>query len=70
MLQRVEQVLSVSESALEFSGDSTFVYKKGADGTFVRTAVTTGVSDGINIEIKDGLQEGDIVRGNQIIEEK
>ena len=70
VLQRVEQVLSVSESALEFSGDSTFVYKKGADGTFVRTAVTTGVSDGINIEIKDGLQEGDIVRGNQIIEEK
>ena len=64
------QALSVSESALEFSGDSTFVYKKGADGTFVRTAVTTGVSDGINIEIKDGLQEGDIVRGNQIIEEK
>ena len=70
VLQRVEQVLSVSESALEFSGDSTFVYKKGADGTFVRTAVTTGVSDGINIEIKGGLQEGDIVRGNQIIEEK
>ena len=70
VLQRVEQVLSVSESALEFSGDSTFVYKKGADGTFVRTPVTTGVSDGILIEIKDGLQEGDIVRGNQIIEEK
>jgi len=70
VLQRVEQVLSVSESALEFSGDSTFVYKKGADGAFVRTPVTTGVSDGINIEIKGGLQEGDIVRGNQIIEEK
>jgi hypothetical protein len=32
--------------------------------------VTTGVSDGINIEIKEGLKEGDLVRGNQIIEEK
>jgi hypothetical protein len=32
--------------------------------------VTTGISDGLNIEIKDGLKEGDIVRGNQIIEEK
>ena len=70
VLQRVEQVLSVSESALEFSGDTTFVYVKGADGTFNRTQVATGVSDGINIEIKDGLKEGDIVRGNQIIEAK
>ena len=70
VLQRVEQVLSVSESALEFSGDTTFVYLKGADGTYTRTQVNTGVSDGINIEIKDGIKEGDIVRGNQIIEEK
>jgi len=70
VLQRAEQVLSVSESALEFAGDSTFVYLKGTDGTFAKTPVTTGVSDGINIEIKDGLKEGDVVRGNQIIEEK
>ena len=70
VLQRVEQALSVSESALEFSGDTTYVWLKGADGAFARTKVTTGVSDGINIEIKDGVKEGDIVRGNQIIEEK
>ena len=70
VLMRAEQVLSISESALEFSGDSTFVYLKGADGTFTRTPVTTGISDGVTIEIKDGLKEGDIVRGNQIIEEK
>ena len=70
VLQRAEQVLTVSESALEFSGDSTFVYLKGADGTFARTQVTTGISDGINIEVKDGLKAGDVVRGNQIIEEK
>ncbi len=69
VLQKVEQVLAVSESALEFSGDSTFVYLKGTEG-FVRTPVTTGISDGINIEIKSGLKEGDVVRGNQIIEEK
>ena len=34
------------------------------------TLVTTGLSDGINIEIKSGLKEGDKVRGNQIIEKK
>ena len=70
VLQRVEQALSVSESALEFSGDSTFVWLKGADGKFTRIPVTTGISDGLNIEITGGLKEGDIVRGNQIIEEK
>ena len=70
VLQRVEQALAVSESALEFSGDSTFVWLKGADGKFTRTRVDTGISDGLNIEIKSGLKEGDIVRGNQIIEEK
>ena len=70
VLQRVEQVLSVSESALEFAGDSTFVWLKGADGKYARTSVVTGISDGLNIEVKEGLKEGDIVRGNQIIEEK
>ena len=69
VLQRAEQVASVSESALEFSGDSTFVWLKGADGQFVRTPVTTGISDGVNIEIKSGLKQGDCVRGNRIIEE-
>ena len=69
VLQRAEQVLSVSESALEFSGDTTFVWLKDADGKFVRTQVSTGISDGVNIEIKEGLKEGAVVRGNQIIEE-
>ena len=70
VLQRVEQVLAVSESALEFSGDSTFVWLKGADNAFTRTLVETGISDGVNMEIKSGLKQGDVVRGNQIIEEK
>ena len=69
VLQRVEQVLSVSESALEFVGDSIFVWLKGADNTFTRTLVETGISDGVNMEIKSGLKKGDVVRGNQIIEE-
>ena len=69
VLQRVEQVLSVSESALEFSGDSIFVWLKGADNNFTRTLVETGISDGVNMEIKSGLKKGDVVRGNQIIEE-
>ena len=70
VLQEVAQVLSVPESALEFVGDSTFVYVKGEGSDYVQTPVKTGLSDGINIEIKEGLSLGQKVRGNQIIEEK
>ena len=69
VLMNAEQAISVSESALEFAGDSTYVWLKAGDGTFTRTAVETGISDGINIEIKKGLSEGDIVRGSRIIDE-
>ena len=66
VLQHADGVLSIPESALEFEGDSTFVYIKNADD-YTRIPVSTGLSDGINIEVKDGLKEGDIVRGTRII---
>ena len=34
------------------------------------TKVQTGLSDGVNIEIKEGLSEGDTVRGPRIIEDE
>ena len=70
VLQEAAQVLSVPESALEFVGDSTFVYVKGAGAGYERTPVKTGLSDGMRIEIKEGLTLGQKVRGNQIFEEK
>ena len=69
VLERAEQVLSVPESALEFDGDDTFVYRKNGSA-YDRIPVKTGLSDGINIEITEGLQQGDIVRGPKIIEDK
>ncbi|MCR5070690.1 MAG: efflux RND transporter periplasmic adaptor subunit [Bacteroidales bacterium] len=70
VLERVEQVLSIPESALEFAGDDTFVYKKNAAGEYERVQVETGLSDGVNIEITSGLQSGDIVRGPRIINDE
>ena len=70
ILDRAEKVLTVPESAIEFSGDSTFVYiikGEGKEKTYDRTAVTTGLSDGVNIEIKKGLTTKDKVRGPEII---
>ena len=70
VLETVEQVLSVPESALEFDDDDTYVYLKSVDGKFERTKIVTGLSDGLNIEVKEGLKEGDIVRGAKIVEEE
>ena len=72
VLAKAKNVLSVPESAIEFSGDSTFVYiVDTASGTknYVRKQVTTGLSDGVNIEIKQGLAAKTKVRGPQIIAE-
>ena len=68
VLAQAKHVLTVPESAIEFSGDSTLVYVAGGEGkerTYVRRSVLTGLSDGVNIEVKSGLKAGDIVRGPQ-----
>jgi HlyD family secretion protein len=70
VLASVSKALSIPESAIEFSGDSTFVYIIKGDGknkTYERTQVTTGLSDGVNIEIKKGLTTKDKVRGPEIV---
>ncbi len=65
-LQRSNDVLCIPESALEFNGDSTFVYvltDSVPNQKFSRRQVTTGISNGIKIEIKNGLKSGELVRG-------
>ena len=66
-LQREENVLTLPESAIQFEGEKTFVYVIAADGSYERRDVKTGVSDGVNIEIQEGLSLGEKVRGNQIL---
>ena len=70
VLARADKVLSIPESAIEFSGDSTFVYVikgEGKEKSYERTQVETGLSDGVNIEIKKGLTAKDKVRGPEKI---
>lgn len=66
VLAEARGVLSVPESVIEFSGNDTFVYVvkgSGKEKTYERRKVTTGLSDGINIEIRSGLKKGETVRG-------
>ena len=61
--------MTLPESAIQFEGENTFVYVMGANG-YERRDVKTGISDGVNIEIKEGLSLGEKVRGIQILDEK
>jgi HlyD family secretion protein len=72
ILDKREQVLTIPESSLEFSGDSAFVYmvKNEEPQEFERHFVKIGLSDGINIEVTEGLKENDRIRGSEIIEER
>ena len=73
VLASVQKVLSVPESAIEFSGDSTFVYVIGGSPdkkTYTRRPVTIGLSDGVSIEVKKGLGQKERVRGPQIVADK
>lgn len=72
-LASAKGVLTVPESAIEFSGNDTYVYVikgSGDDKTYERRKVTTGLSDGINIEIKSGLKKNEKVRGPQKVKDE
>lgn len=65
VLQRANKVLALPESTIEFSGDSTFVWvmtDSVPEQKFERRQVITGMSDGIKLEIKKGLNAKDKVR--------
>jgi len=73
VLEEAKQVLTIPEAAIEFSGDSTFVYvltsSSDKEAAYERRQVQTGLSDGINIEIRSGLKAGESLRGGVIIAE-
>ncbi len=61
-----EEVTYVSNRAIIREGTKSYVKLKDTNGNVKKAEVTTGFSDGINVEILDGLKEGDVV----IIESK
>ena len=65
---RKENVMSIEESCIKFAGDTSYVeILKGMDKKeqiFERKDVKTGMSDGVYIEILEGLTTEDKVKGN------
>ncbi|MDE6301032.1 MAG: efflux RND transporter periplasmic adaptor subunit [Muribaculaceae bacterium] len=69
ILAEAKDVLTVPESTVEFMGDSAFVYVRTdtvPKPVFERRAVTTGLSDGINVEIKEGIDSLAVLRGAKL----
>jgi multidrug efflux pump subunit AcrA (membrane-fusion protein) len=54
-------VLMVPVTAVEGGAESGIVWRKSPDGEQVEQAVKLGLSDGTNVEVVEGLAEGDLV---------
>ncbi len=73
VLARADSVLSIPENCIEFSNDSAFVQVLEAEAPaqkFNKRHVVVGLSDGINMEVKEGLAKDEKVRGNEKMEKK
>ena len=64
ILARADSVLSIKEALVQFDEDSKkpFVEVKTGDKDFERREVVLGVSDGLNVEVKEGLSEDDEIK--------
>ncbi|TXE06351.1 efflux RND transporter periplasmic adaptor subunit [Seonamhaeicola algicola] len=59
-----DSVLAIKEALLQYNRitDKPFVEIQKEDGAFKKKNVKTGISDGINIEIIEGVEEGDKIK--------
>ena len=72
VLERAANVLTIPESTVEFHGDTAFVQvvkQEKPKQIFEKRLIKTGLSDGIKIEVKEGLTEKDKIRGAAISKE-
>ena len=68
ILDREEGAVTVPESCISYEDGETYVYrctKEDVPQQFEKQQVKVGLSDGVNIVVKEGLQVGDKIRGNE-----
>ena len=64
VLDRVDSVLVISESLLQFDEDTVFIEIEIGPQQYEKKLIETGLSDGINIEVKSGLTKDDKIKIN------
>lgn len=73
ILQKELQTLSIPEKCVTFANDSAFVYvakKQTSPQEFEKKHIEIGISDGINVEVKSGLEKDTPIRGSIIDQKK
>jgi HlyD family secretion protein len=68
VLDRRDDVIAVKESVLQFEGEETFVEVETKPQTFEKRKVRTGLSDGIRIEVLEGLAKDDRIKSGAVAE--
>jgi len=61
IITKKENILVVPERLVTFANDSSFVEIQDSLGQVAKLPIETGLSDGIKVEITDGLSEGDML---------
>lgn len=72
-LSSASNVLTIPERVIEWAGDSTYVYlltDTVKTQKFERVPITTGTSDGINIQVTGGIEQDARLRGATITDMK
>lgn len=65
ILEKKEKVLAIPESVLQFDEKGTYVEIEKGEQKFERKDIKTGLSDGINIEVLEGLKKTDKIKSTQ-----
>jgi len=61
IIQGKEDILVIPERVVEFKEDTAFVEVQQANGEITKKTIETGLSDGLNIEVVEGLEEGNVL---------
>ena len=67
ILAEKKQVLSLMERDVIFEGDTVYVELRTGDQTYKKTEISTGLSDGIYIEVLDGIDSTKEVRNRKLL---
>lgn len=70
VLEKKQDIMVIDESVVQFDGDTAyveiFIIEENGEQLFERKNIKTGLSDGIKIEVTDGLTLEDEVKGEKI----
>lgn len=61
IINQAKDILMIPERLINFVNDTSFVEIQDTLGNISQVAIETGLSDGINIEVKSGIAEGSLL---------